>query len=270
MSALDNIKAKLPGFIARNQTLNDLLGPIGYIIDSYNSDADTFRSELGIEDGNSSMLDALAADYGLRRQYNDTDKIMAIRIMNAIKTHQNRGTVVGLENEGREIALVTPYDQSMRFVLGQSPIGTGWALGGVEATWIHYWRDTPETEAEAETQLRRDVIPLHVKDGLNSINAYEATEGYQSIRGADLLDGDTYTITNTGFINNKNTLIPENENPVYTFGNIDLLGTYATYQWLVDWVDYTAWDLDFDVLMEVRFSSDEAAWNAWTPYQRDQ
>lgn len=267
MGTLDNIKAKLPAFIARNKILDDLLGPIGNAIDEYNTDSDTFKAGLGIDGGNPSMLDALAADYGLVRHYNDSDKIMAIRIMNAIQTHQQRGTQAGLENEGREIALATPYNQQIRFIIGQSGIGTGWALGGID--WVQNWIDTPEAESEIETFLQA-IIPLHIKLGINSIDAYGASGGYASIRGADLLDGDTYTITNTGFINNNNTLIPENENPVYTFGNIDLLATFTNYQWMVDWVDYVAWDLDHDLLVEVRFSSDEAAWNAWTPYQRNQ
>jgi len=269
MSTLDNIKAKLPAFITRGTRLDSLLGPIGAAIDQLNLDTDTFKDGLAIENGNPSMLDALAADYGLVRHYNDTDKIMGIRIMNAIKTHQERGTQAGLEREGREIAQVTPYNQKMRFVLGVSGLGTGWALGGVGSEWIQFWNDTPGTEASLEAQLSA-IMPLHVQAGIDSIDAYGASGGYESIRDANLLDGVTFTITNTGFINDKNTLIPENESPVYTFGNIDLGATYANYQWLVDWADYAAWDLDHDVLIEVRFSSDEVAWNAWTPYQRNQ
>jgi len=269
MSTLNNIISKLPAFITRNQALNDLLGPIGNSVDLYNSDAETFRSNLSVENGNGSMLDALAADYGLVRHYNDTDRIMAIRIMNAIKTHQERGTQAGLLNEGREIALATPYNQKMRFVLGVSGIGTGWALGGVGSEWIQYWGDTPESEA-ASTAMLQSILPLHVRDGIDFIGAYGASAGYNSIRGSELTDGVTYTITNSNFYADNNTLIPRTISASYQFGNIDLLGTYASYQWIVDWVDYAAWDVDYDLVVEVRFSSDEAAWNAWTPYGRNQ
>lgn len=269
MSALANIISKLPAFITRNQALNDFLGPIGNSMDLYNLDAETFRSNLSVENGNSSMLDALAADYGLVRHYNDTDKIMAIRITNAIKTHQERGTQAGLLNEGREIALATPYNQKIRFVLGVSGLGTGWGLGGVGSEWIQYWGDTPETETDLKAMLQ-NVIPLHVRDGIDYIDANGASAGYASIRGSELTDDVTYTITNSGFYADKNTLIPRTISTSYQLGNIDLLATYASYQWMVDWVDYAAWDLDYDLVVEVRFSSDEAAWNAWTPYQRNQ
>ncbi len=269
MGALENIKAKLPEFIARSQALNHLLGPIGNAIDVYNIDAEAFRDALNVESGNPAMLDALAGDYGLVRHYNDTDRIMAIRILNAIQTHQQRGTQAGLENEGREIALATPYNQRMRFVIGVTGIGTGWALGGVGSEWIQYWIDTPENQADLEAMLL-SVIPLHVRQGIDSIDANGATAGYQSIRGSELTDGVTYTITNTGFYADKDTLIPRNITATYLFGNIDLLATFANYQWLVDWVDYAAWDVDFDLLVEVRFSSDEIAWNEWTPYSRNQ
>jgi len=269
MGIVDNIKAKLPVFITRNQTLEQLLGPIGNAIEVYNTDAETFRDALSVESGNPAMLDALAADYGLVRHYNDTDRIMAIRIMNAIQTHQQRGTQAGLENEGREIALATPYNQRMRFVIGVSGIGTGWALGGIGSEWIQYWIDTPEEQADLEAMLVK-VIPLHVKQGVDAIDADGATAGYQSIRGSELTDTVTYTITNTGFYADKDTLIPRNVTATYQFENIDLLATYTNYQWLVDWVDYAAWDVDFDLLVEVRFSSNESDWNAWTPYQRNQ
>ena len=134
MGALANIKAKLHSVILKNQILDDLLGPIGNSIDLFNMDANTLRDALNVEKSNPAMLDAYAADYGLVRHYNDTDRIMAIRIMNAIQTHQQRGTQAGLETEGREIALVTPYNQPMRFIIGVSAIGTGWALGALAAS----------------------------------------------------------------------------------------------------------------------------------------
>lgn len=267
MSTLVNLKAKLQPVIVRNTILDHLLGPIGNAIDLYSADSEALRDALNIGNSPPVTLDAIAADYGLVRHYNDTDRIMVIRIMNAIKTHQARGTKAGLLNEGREISLVTPYPQPIRFIVGVSPTGVGDALGGGE--WIFYWGDTPEPEADLKAMLQ-SIIPLHVLDGISYLDAYGASAGYESIRGADLLDGDTYTITNSGFYADRNTLIPRQASATYEFGNIDLGANFADFQWLVDWVDYAAWDVDFDLVVEVRCSPDEAAWNAWTPYHRNQ
>lgn len=269
MGTLEKLKAKLPGFIVANRILDDLLGPIGYSVDQYILDADALRDNLNAENSSPAALDALAADYGLVRHYRDTNRIMAIRVMNAIKTHQARGTQFGLDTEGREILLATPCNQIMRFVLGVDPIGTGYAFGGIGAEWIHLWGDTPDPEIDQKNRMK-NLIPLNIKVGMDFINAYGASAGYASIRDADLTDGDTYTITNVGFYSDRNTLIPRQESCFYEFGNIDLGTTIANYQWLVDWVDYAAWDVDHSLLVETRFSSDEISWSAWAPYLRNQ
>lgn len=269
MGYLDIIKNKLPAFVVRNEVLNDLLGPIGHVIDEYLAASDTQKAASGVEGGNPALLDAMAEDYGLIRHYNDTDKIMAIRLMNAIQTHQQRGTKIGLETEGAEISQVTPHNPSMRFVVGVSAIGTGWALGGIGATWLQFWNDTPESEATIKAKMSK-VLPLHVKEGIDYIDAYVDPIFYEAIRGADLVDADNFTITNTGFIYDNNTLIPEVEAATFTFGNIDIGAGFASYQWLVDWVDYAVWDIDHTLLVEARFSSDEISWSSWTEYQKNQ
>lgn len=227
MGALEKIRAKLHSVISRNQILDDLLGPIGNSIDLFNIDANTLRDALNVESSNPAMMDAYAADYGLVRHYNDTDRIMAIRIMNAIQTHQQRGTQAGLENEGREIALATPYNQPMRFVLGVSAIGTGWALGGVGSEWIQYWIDTPEAEADLEAMLLA-VIPLHVRQGIDSIAAYGASDGFVSINGAPLLSalpGHNYY---PFVVDSDNITIADHAN--FNWGILDW--SYEGYLWL--------------------------------------
>ncbi len=269
MAYLETLKAKLPPFIVQNDILNELIGVIGAAIDDYVDAADAQKAASGAEGGDPIMLNALAADYGLVRHYNDTDKIMAIRLLNAIQTHQQRGTQIGLETEGAEISQATPYNQPMRFIIGVSAIGTGWALGGIGAEWIQFWNDTPETEATIKAKMT-NVLPIHVKEGIDYIDAYVDPANYEAIRGADLVDVDTFTITNTGFIHDNNTLIPEVDEPVYTFGNMDLGAGFATYFWLLDWVDYVAWDVEHTLKVEARFSSDEISWSSWTEYHRNQ
>lgn len=269
MATLEKIKAKLPGFIVDNRILNDLIGPIGYSLDQYILDADALRDALNAENSSPATLDALGADYRLVRHYRDTNRIMAIRIMNAIKTHQERGTQFGLYTEGREILLATPCNRIMRYVLGVDPIGTGYAFGGIGAEWIHLWGDTPEPEADQKNKVK-NLIPLNIKAGMDFINAYEAEAGYVSIRDPDLTDSDTYAITNVGFYSDRNTLIPRQESCSYEFGNIDLGATVGNYQWLVDWIDYAAWDVEHDLVVEARFSSDEEVWSAWAEYLRNQ
>ena len=270
MTTFANIKAKLPAFIVANKAIDDLLGAIGNSVDLYVADADSLKAAAAIEGGDAILQDAIAADYGMIRNYKDTNKIMAIRLMNAIRTHQYRGTQIGLYNEGSEISLVTPYNQKMRFIIGVSAIGTGWALGGIGSEWIQFWNDTPETQSEIEAKLKTDVLPIHVKEGIDTIDAYADPVNYETIRGADLVDGTTFTITNVGFVVDNNTLIPSTTAATYEFGNIDLGAGFATYQWLVDWIDYAVWDVVHTFEMQVRFSPDEAVWSSWTPYHRNQ
>ncbi len=269
MGNFDKIVSKLPEFIVRNAVLNSLIGSIANSLDLYENDVSEIKAALNLDDGDAVPLDALAADYGLVRHYNDTDKIMGIRIGNSIVTYQQRGSQSGLEIEGSEISLVTPYKQPIRYIIGVDPIGTGKALGGGGSTWIHYWGDTAETETDLEEMLAL-VLPLHIKAGINFIDAFNASSGYMSVRGADLLDTANFTITNVGFYNNENTLIPRNPTASYNYGNIDLGADFGNFDWLADWIDYSAWDVDYSLVVQVRFSPDEAAWSSWTPYAKNQ
>ena len=269
MGTLENIKAKLPAFIVKNEVLNNLIGAIGNSVDLYMIDANNLKAAASIEGGSAILLDAVAADYGLVRHFRDTDKVMVIRLMNAIQTHQQRGSRTGLDNEGAEISMVTPYIQDMRFIIGVSAIGTGTALGGVGSQWTQFWNDTSEAEATIKAKVAK-IVPLHVKEGFDYIDAYTDPASFEAIRGVDLLDGATFSITNDGFVNDGNMLIPTKTAPTYEFGNIDLGAGFATYQWLVDWIDYSAWDVAHDLDVQVRFSPDEAVWSSWTSYDRNQ
>ena len=269
MGAFDSIKAKLPAFIVRGSVLDDQLGPLGASIDTYIDYANEMKTASGPEGGNPVLQDALAADYGLIRNYRDTDKIMAIRLYNAIRTHQQRGSQEGLDIEGHEISQSTPYMQSLRYIIGVNAIGIGYALGGVGAEWIQFWNDTPEPEADIKARMN-NLLPLHLIWGLDYINAFIATSGYKSIKDEDLLNDVTYSITNDGFYDNRNTLIADKPSATYEFGNIDLGADFADYQWLADWVDYAAWDVIYAIKVQIRFSSDEISWSSWTPYDKNQ
>lgn len=269
MTTFDKIISKLPAFIVRNEVLSDLLGAVGASIDTYLSTADDFATAASLEGGSSAVLDAIAADYGLVRHYNDTDKIMSIRLMNAIQTYQQRGSQNGLEAEGAEISLVTPYNQEMRYAVGVNPIGTGWALGGVGAQWMQIWNDTPGLEIDIKDQITQ-ILPIHLKAGQDYLDAFSDPPSFKSVIGADLLDEDNFTIVNDGFANDVNTLIPTQATATYEYGNIDLGAGFATYQWLVDWIDYVAWDVVYDLIAQARFSSDEISWSSWTEYHRNQ
>jgi len=265
----DRLIIKLPSFVVRNSVLNDMLMAIGEAIDKFIRDLVQLKSSLTISGGDPVMLDALAADYGLKRHPEDNDKILAVRIHNAIQTHQRRGTMPGLINEGGERALVTPYVVTMQMALGVNPIGVGWGLGGVDAGWIHLWNDSAETEAIVETHLK-SIVPFNYKDGIDYIPVYGVSDGFKSVRGSELSDAGSYSITNDGFYFSQNSLIPGASVCTYSLGNMDLGASYATYKWLADWIDYAHWDLSYGVVVSVRFSSDEVAWSAWTPYGKNQ
>lgn len=269
MGALENIKSVLPAFISQNLILDNMLGAIGNSIDLYSADAEDLKAASAIEGGDAASLDAIGSDYGLVRHFRDTDKIMVIRLMNAIVTHQQRGSQLGLDNEGAEISQVTPYAQDMNFIVGLSAIGIGRALGGIGTKWIQFWNDTSEAETTIKAKIA-NILPLHLKDGVDYIDAFADPASYEAIRGDDLVDGTNFTISNSGFASDVGTLVPTKTTPTYEFGNIDLGAGFATYQWLVDWIDYAAWDVVYDFDMQVRFSPDEATWSSWTPYDRNQ
>ena len=266
----DKLIMKLPEFVTRNATLDAVLMAVGNSIDLFIRDLDGFKNTLTpSKDGDPLLLDALAADYGLKRHPEDNNFIMAIRIHNAILTHQQRGSDEGLLKEGGERALVTPYQVTMQMAIGVNPIGVGWGLGGVGAGWIHLWNDSPETESVIETHIKA-IVPFHYKDGIDYTAVFGGAAGFKSVRGSELSDSGSYTITNTGFSFQENSLVPSSTVATYQLGNMDLGATYASYKWLADWIDYAHWDLTYALVVSVRFSPDEAVWSAWTPYGKNQ
>jgi len=266
----DKLLMKLPETITRNAVLDNLLSAIGYVIDLFIRDLEDFKNALSpTKDGDALLLDALAADYGLKRHPEDNNYIMAIRIHNAIQTHQQRGTEDGLITEGGQRALVSPYKVTMQMAIGINPIGVGWGLGGIGTGWIHLWNDSPESESIIETAIKA-IVPFHYKDGIDYTAVYGGAAGFKSVRGSELDDGGSYTITNSGFSFHQNCLIPSESVCSYQLGNMDLGATFASYKWIADWIDYAHWDLSYSLVVSVRFSSDEIAWGSWAPYGRNQ
>jgi hypothetical protein len=265
----EKIVAHLPPMIVRNSTLTGLVSAIGASVDNFTVFIMEARSALSAKYGAGQVLDGLALDNGLPRCHKEPDIVLAIRIQNAIHTYRARGTRNGFIRETAELYGVSAFVRQCRYILGINPVGLGFGLGGVGSEWIQVWNDSPISEVDLTAELKSR-LPISSSIGIEVIDVYSGGPTFQKVE-KEALAGTGYTVTVVGFDYTQECLVPESAlEAVYTCGNIDLLGTYATYKWIVDWVDYARWDVDMDIKMEVRFSSDEAVWHPWNEYQKNQ
>ena len=268
-NSAEKILAHLPPFIIKTTTLKGLISAIGASVDDFTVFILEARSALSAKYGSGQALDGLAFDNGLYRCYQEPDIALAIRVQNAIHTFRARGTKAGFIRESGELYGVSAFVRQCRYILGVNPIGLGFGLGGVGTEWIQIWNGSPTLLADVVSELRAR-LPITSEIGLEITDVYGGHASYKSVEGASLA-GAGYTVTQDGFDYMQGCLVPES--PVaatYTLGNIDLLASHTTYKWIVDWIDYARWDVDVDVKMEVRFSSDEATWHPWVEYEKNQ
>ena len=264
MNTLDKIKSRLPQFIERNPTLDFLLNPLADGIDTFLSTLATLQAELVPESATAQHLDTIAQENGLSRGYGETDPMLRIRIHNAIKTHQLRGSQSGIETELSHHAVTAPYIRENALVIGVDPIGTGFALGGIGSEWIQLWNNTPDPQSDVEEKLKA-ILPLSIYYGIDYVNAYVASSGYKSYSDNDFTGG-----TNNGFSYQDGALVPTQANPNYESTVIDLGSDFADWTWLVDWVDYVKWNVSYTLTVEAQFSADGiGGWTGYSSYAKN-
>lgn len=272
MSTLNLLKTKLPVSITQNTVLDEFLGAISNSINLLNSTFESGRNALTAA-GAGTELNALALDLGLERTLLEPDRVLSIRIQNAIRTHQERGSIVGIENEGADFVMVSPYVHDMNFVIGVDPIGLGDALGATGFPWIQFWVDVTHTETAIKQRLI-DIIPLHSTPGIDYIDVTGSPAGYASAMETDFLTGATFTgLELVGYVpgdHDPEGIAPVTESSIFTYGNLDLGATVADYTWMIDWIDHVRWDVDYTLVMEVSFSANGSTnWTAWNTYEKN-
>jgi hypothetical protein len=89
--------------------------------------------------------------------------------------------------------------------------------------------------------------------------------GYVYETGDDFLSG-----TNTNFDVLYNALIPTAYSCSRESPTIDLGITWASYTWLVDWLDYIRHDMNVDAKLHLSFSPDGAGWSSWREYEQNE
>jgi len=275
MDTIDKLKNKLPDFIEDNTVLQSFLGAIAGSIDTFVETLSSLTTATSPGQASGSALDSIGGDMLIRRNYDDSDEVLRILIQNSIKTHQERGSEVGLLQEGSHLCGITPYIQTIQYVIGIDPIGVGEAVGGVGAKWIQIWNSTNISRNNLLTQLDK-ILPIHNQIGINYIvEQYAVAEKSElagevvTIEGMTDEDGNPLGVDypeNSGFEYVGECLKPKQpQADFHQIGILDLGSDYDSYNWIVDWIDYARWDTDHEVKMYVRFSDDQ---NVWTQYGR--
>lgn len=289
MNTLEKLQAKLPSFIVQNQVLLDVLGGIGNGIDNYLNLGLQMGINLKVNSAEGSALDSLAVDVGLSRSYNEADIALRIRIQNAVQTAQRRGSQLGVEREGAENLLVTPFLQKIQFAIGVDPIAAGSAISGRYA-WTQVWNDGSLSQADATTFIK-SLFPIHNTIGVDYISG-QLQKGSMD----NHLDGDSmqYLVDNDGnvIVDNDGNIIYSQYNVAYVdadgfhlaeervlvpqkniasvvWGDLALPGGYLTYTWMVDWISYKRWDVACVEKVFCQFSSDQLNWSEWKEYNKN-
>ena len=291
MNTLEKLTAKLPAFITRNQVLEDVLAGIGSGMDNYITLGTQMGLNLKVNTAEGSALDSLAIDVGLVRSYNEADIALRIRIQNAIETAQRRGSQIGVEREGAENLLVTPFLQKMQFAIGVDPIAAGSAISGRYA-WTQMWNDGSMSQTDA-TAFIKSLFPIHNKIGVDYVSG-------QIYKGAmdDHLVGDCmmYLVDNDGNIiydNAGNILYSHYNHAVIAadgfhlaeerilvpdravaaeviWGDLELPAGYTNYTWMADWLSFKRWDVTCDEKIYIMFSADQLNWSTWQEFQKNE
>ena len=269
MDTLGKLKNRLPEFVERNPTLDFLLNPIADGIDTFLSTLVTLQGELVPESATAQHLNTIALENGLSRGFHEADEMLQIRVQNGVKTHQRRGSKVGIETEMSHHVLTTPYIRENALILGVDPIGTGFALGGIGAEWIQLWNNTTDPQTDMGDKLKA-ILPISIFYGIDYVDAYNATGGYKSYSDNDLSGGTLNGFTFQSFGQADGALEPTQANPTYESTVMDLGAAFGDFTWLVDWVDYVKWDVDYTLTVEVQFSADGATgWSGYSSYARN-
>lgn len=289
MNTLEKLQAKLPSFITQNQVMLDVLGGIGSGIDDYLNLGLQMEINLKVNSAEGSALDSLAVDVGLARSYNESDIALRIRIQNAVETAQRRGSQIGVEREGSENLLITPFLQKIQFAIGVDPIAAGSAISGRYA-WTQVWNDGLMSQVDA-TVFIKALFPLHNTVGVDYISGQIETGQMDShLTGSSmkyLIDNDgniivdnddniiyslynEATIAADGFhLAEERILIPHVATASVIWGDISLPGGYTNYTWMIDWLSFKRWDVACDEKVYVQFSSDQLNWSEWIEYTKN-
>ncbi len=280
MDTIEKLKNKLPKFIEDTSVLQSLLGAVSDSIDTFVSSLLSLTNTTSAELATGSALDSIGVGCGISRQYNDSDEVMRIRVQNSVHTHQARGSKTALLNEGGHICGITPYIQNIVYAIGVDALGIGNAIGGVGGKWLQIWDSTNMGRNKTVDSIQT-ILPLHNEIGLNYITNQYVTAEKNDIAGEVVViegltdeDGNPLSVDypqNSGFEYRGECLMPKQ--PTASFhqiGIIDLGENYTSYLWIVDWLDYARWDVDYDILMYVRFSDDQSTWTQFDPYIKNQ
>lgn len=289
MNTLEKLQAKLPSVIIQNQVLLDVLGGVGSGIDDYLNLGLRMEINLKVNSAEGSALDSLAADVGLSRSYNEADISLRIRIQNAVETAQRRGSQIGVEREGAENLLVTPFLQKIQFAIGVDPIAAGSAISGRYA-WTQVWNDGSLSQIEATTFIK-SLFPIHNTIGVDyiagqlhkgSMDNHLEGESVQYLLNddGDILYNDDglilYTEKDEAYIDadgfhlaEERVLIPHVSTASVIWGDITLPGGFTNYTWMIDWLSFKRWDVVCDEKVYVQFSSDQLNWSEWIEYNKN-
>lgn len=289
MNTLEKLKYKLPAFVTQNQVLDDVLGGIGSGIDDYLNLATQMRLNLKVNSAEGSALDSLASDVGLFRSYNESDIALRIRIQNAVETAQRRGSQIGVEREGGEALLVTPFLQKLQFAIGIDPIAAGSAISGRYA-WTQIWNDGSLNQSDA-TAFIKSLFPIHNKVGVDYVSGQLQKGSMDNHLVGDsmqyLIDNDGYIIyDNDGYIiyshyneayidadgfhlAEDKVIIPHRATATLEWGDLTLPGGYTNYTWMLDWISYKRWDVVCVERVYCKFSDDQLNWSEWKEYNKN-
>ena len=288
MDTLEKITAKLPEVIVRNLILSDVLGGISSGIDDYLDLSDEIKLNLKVNTAEGSALDSLAADVGLNRAYHESNISLRIRVQNAVETAQRRGSQIGVEREGGENLLVTPFLQRIQFAIGIDPIAAGSGLSS-RYSWTQVWNDGAMDQSTATTFIK-SLFPVTNKIGIDYVagqlkvgDMYDYEDGTSMVPLVDndgniIIDNDGNIVVSPsnraliqadGFHIDDGALVPHNPIASVIWGDRDLGAGYSNFTWLIDWISFRRWDIDMIEKVSCQFSSDQLNWTQWKEYNKN-
>ncbi len=284
MDQLTKLINKLSPTIVRNDLITTVMGGFANSLDNYQLLNDDIELNLIIYTSRGSALNIRAEDYGLNRNYRERDAALRLRVQNSYKYHQYKGSLLGIEIWGSEKLLISPYPQRSGFVIGD-PIADDKAIG--DGFVIHIWNSSDETQSKS-VEFMRGLLPINTKIGIDYISdQYEYAEMSEVSDGSAMLivyvgeepvmvggqivyaQSDEAYLETDGFALMDGLLIPTQDNCWAEWGDRDLGSNFADSIWMIDWLNYVRWDVDYKLTIKAKFSDDQLNWSEWKIYNKN-
>ena len=271
MASVDQIKARLPGFIVQNDVSNDLLGAIGASIDTLITSIDGLRNNLTVEKATGVYLNALARDMGFFRTEGEVDRLLRIFLKNGREIYRRRGSRSGIEDEVARLCKSSAFLHYKAFTLGDSYLlpadeqndGLGSNLLNTSVL-IHNVTELTEAEIGA---LVESLVPAHVQHGVEVIDVSgEQDATYKRQTGTEFSGGDTLT----GVEVTDGVLVLTDSTGLFISSAMDLGAGYASYTWAIDWLEYRLYGRLLGMTVQARFSPNGTdTWTEWATYEKN-